>query len=164
MARTDMVILEEDHSRFQVILDGLSSGANAKLVFLLDKNGQQIATSGSVADVDLTSLASLASGTVAATQGMGELIGEPEFTTLFHEGREDHVHINVISNRVILLIIFDHNSSLGLVRLRVQQQLEGLAKVVEDVMSNTRQTENGPMGMTMQLGEITDDDIDALFG
>ncbi len=164
MARMDMVILEEDHSRFQAILDGLSSGANAKLVFLLDKNGQQIATAGSVADIDLTSLASLASGTVAATQGMGELIGEPEFTTLFHEGRADHFHINVISNQVILLIIFDHNSSLGLVRLRVQQQLEELAKVVEDVMSRTRQAENAPVGMTMQLGEITDDDIDALFG
>ena len=164
MARTDMVILEEDHSRFQAILDGLYTEANAKLVFLLDKNGQQIATSGSVAGFDLTSLASLASGTVAATQGMGQLIGEPEFTTLFHEGREDHVHINVVANRVILLIIFDHNSSLGLVRLRVQQRLEALAEGVREVMSRTQQMQNEPIGIAGQLGEITDDDIDALFG
>jgi predicted regulator of Ras-like GTPase activity (Roadblock/LC7/MglB family) len=164
MARTDMVIMEEDHARFQEILNELVTESNAKLVFLLDKNGQQIATSGDVKEVDLTSLASLASGTVAATQGMGELIGEPEFTTLFHEGKEDHVHINVISNRVILLIVFNENSSLGLVRLRVQQRLETLEQIVVDVMTRTEKMASAPIGAGSGLGEITDEDIDALFG
>jgi predicted regulator of Ras-like GTPase activity (Roadblock/LC7/MglB family) len=164
MARTDMVILEEDHNHFQAILNELATEANAKLVFLLDKNGQQITTAGCATDVDLTSLASLASGTVAATQGMGGLIGEPEFSTLFHEGKEDHVHINVVSNRVILLIIFNHESSLGLVRLRVQQRLGRLAEVVEQVMKRTQQMDKEPVGTSMALGDITDDDIDALFG
>lgn len=163
MARTDMVIMEEDHTRFQAILEGLAETSNAKLVFLLDKNGQQIASCGEIDDIDLTSLASLASGTVAATQGMGQLIGEPSFSTLFHEGQEDNVHLNVVSDRMILLIIFDEHSSLGLVRLRVQQQLDALAGVIDDVMNKTEKHDKS-QGTAEQLGEITDEDIDALFG
>ena len=72
--------------------------------------------------------------------------------------------INVIANRVILLIIFDHNSSLGLVRLRVQQRVDTLVEIVEQVMSRTRKQAQEPVGASVQLGEITDDDIDALFG
>ena len=111
----------------------------------------------------MTSLASLASGTVAATQGMGQLIGEPSFTTLFHEGREDNVHLNVVSDRMILLIIFDERSSVGLVRLRVEQQLVALAAVIDDVMAKTEKHDKNQQ-VPEQLGEITDEDIDALFG
>ena len=83
MASPDLVILEQDHARFVQILDRLRQESNAKLTFLIDKNGQQLARSGELDGVDPTSLASLTAGNVAATDGLAQLIGEREFSILF---------------------------------------------------------------------------------
>jgi len=164
MARTDMVILEEDHARFTSMLDGLREDANASLVFLLDKNGQQIAQTGELNDVDPTSLASLTAGAVAATEGLAQSIGEADFSTLFHEGQKDHLHLSVIADKVILLVIFDERSSLGLVRLRVEKVMKGLASVVSQVLSRTDGESAAAVAVAASLSEITDEDVDALFG
>jgi len=159
-----MVVMEADHTRFMSILDNLRSEANSKFVFLMDKNGQSIASSGVVGETDHSALASLAAGNVAATEGLAELIGEDEFSTLFHEGRHDSLHISLIANKVILLMIFDEHSSLGLVRLRVQQRLTDLESAVREMMAHTEApSSKAPIPQTA-LAEITDDDIEALFG
>ena len=82
-----------------------------------DKNGQQIAANGDLESVDTTSLASLTAGNVAATDGLAPDRGKGVHP--FHEGEKDNIHISIVG-RVILVVIFDDRSSLGLVRLRVQ--------------------------------------------
>jgi predicted regulator of Ras-like GTPase activity (Roadblock/LC7/MglB family) len=159
-----MVVMEADHTRFMSILDNLRSEANSKFVFLMDKNGQSIASSGVVGETDHSALASLAAGNVAATEGLAELIGEDEFSTLFHEGRHDSLHISLIANKVILLMIFDEHSSLGLVRLRVQQRLTDLESAVGEMMAHTEAPSSKATVPQAALAEITDDDIEALFG
>ena len=89
----------------------LRTDANAKVVFLVDKNGQQIAAHGDIENLDTTSLASLTAGNVAATDGLAQLIGEKEFSILFHEGEKDNIHISIVAQRVILVVIFDERSS-----------------------------------------------------
>jgi hypothetical protein len=75
MAVSDLVLLEADHTRFSGVLDRLRRDANAKVVFLIDKNGQQLASSGDLSGLDPTSLASLTAGNVAATDGLAKLLG-----------------------------------------------------------------------------------------
>ena len=118
---TSLVIYEEEFERIKHLLNTLRMDASAKIVFLVDKNGQQIAGAGEVDSVDTTSLASLTAGNVAATDGLAKLIGEKEFSILFHEGRKDNIHISIVGKRLILVVIFDERSSLGLVRLRVRK-------------------------------------------
>ena len=132
---TSLVLYEEEFERIKQLLNTLRMDASAKIVFLVDKNGQQIAGAGEVNLVDTTSLASLTAGNVAATDGLAKLIGEKEFSILFHEGEKDSLHISLISNKIILLVIFDEHSSLGLVRLRVKQHCKQLAGVVDAVMT-----------------------------
>lgn len=164
MARSNLLILEEDHTRFVAILNELQTESNTKFAFLLDKSGQQIASVGELGDIDDTSLASLAAGSVAATEGLAELIGENVFSTLFHEGENESVHVSLVSDSVILLVTFDEQSSLGLVRLRVQQHTPRLADVVDSVMNRKESRSAISAAATSSLSEITDDDIDALFG
>jgi predicted regulator of Ras-like GTPase activity (Roadblock/LC7/MglB family) len=165
MASASFVILEQDHTRFLSVLEKLVRETNAKLVFLLDKAGRQIASTGEMAEVDPTSLASLAAGNVAATEGVAQLVGEEEFSTLFHEGRHDNVHISVISNRVILLIVFDERSSLGLVRLRVDQSAPELVNICREIAGRSDAAGAAAIAASAApFAEITDDDIDALFG
>jgi predicted regulator of Ras-like GTPase activity (Roadblock/LC7/MglB family) len=159
----DFVLYEEEFRQLQEALRRLRQEANAKAVFLIDKNGQQIASAGETEQFDTTSLASLTAGNVAATDGLAKLIGEREFSVLFHEGQQDHIHISIVAKRAILVVIFDDRSSLGLVRLRVKRASVDLEKVFEMMLQKSDKGAEGPSHAS-PFSEITDDDIDALFG
>ena len=160
MAAPDIVMYEEEFSQIKQIIAKLKLDANAKVVFLVDKNGQQIAAHGEIENLDTTSLASLTAGNVAATDGLARLIGEKEFSILFHEGERDNIHISIVGQRLILVVIFDERSSLGLVRLRVRKSAAELEEVLVDMASKAAQEGQAPAS---PFAEITDEDIDALF-
>ena len=130
---------------------------------LLDKNGQNIASAGDLDGIDTTSLASLTAGNVAATDGLAKLIGEKEFSILFHEGENEHLHINVVASRGILVVLFDERSSLGLVRLRVKKASVELSEILEEIAGRDTAHPFSTGGAPSPFSEITDDDIDALF-
>jgi predicted regulator of Ras-like GTPase activity (Roadblock/LC7/MglB family) len=155
---------DEEFHLIKEIISRLRVDANAKIVFLVDKNGQQIAANGDLESVDTTSLASLTAGNVAATDGLARLIGEKEFSILFHEGERDNIHISIVGQRVILVVIFDDRSSLGLVRLRVRKASMELEKVFQDLLKKVEaEKSNLASGFESPFAEITDEDIDNLF-
>ena len=158
----DLILYDEELQQVQKGINQLHVDARSKIVFVVDKNGQQIAAAGDIGDIDPTSLASLTAGNVAATDGLAKLIGEKEFSILFHEGERDNVHISIVANRVILVIIFDERSSLGLVRLRVKKASIELTKIFETIMEKAQRESSS--GLEAAFAEITDDDIDNLFG
>lgn len=158
---TPVVLYEQEYEQLKHALTRLCADANAKFVFLVDKNGQQIAAHGEMLDLDTTSLASLTAGNVAATDGLAHLIGERGFPVLSHEGERDNIHISIVAARVILVVIFDERSSLGLVRLRVKRATNEMNSIFTSIDSKT-ELENG-MSLDSPFAEITEDDIDALF-
>ena len=164
MASPDLVMYEEEYLQIKEILHRLQVDSNSKIVFLVDKNGQQIASMGDMRGVDATSLASLTAGNVAATDGLAKLIGEKEFSILFHEGERDNIHISLVAQRVILVVIFDEKSSLGLVRLRVKKASQELERTFE-VLIRKSEADRSNMANRFDspFAEITDEDIDSLF-
>ena len=164
MPEATMVMYEDEYQRIKAIIAKLRTDANAKMVFLVDKNGQQIAAHGDIGNLDTTSLASLTAGNVAATDGLARLIGEKEFPVLSHEGERDNLHISVVTGRVILVVIFDEQSSLGLVRLRVKRASAELGAVFDEIMRKVEREKNNFSGnLNTPFAEITDEDIDRLF-
>ncbi len=165
MGATDLIMYEEEFQKIKDVISKLRVDANANVVFLVDKNGQQIAATGDIESLDTTSLASLTAGNVAATDGLAKLIGEKEFSVLFHEGEKDNIHISIVGGRVILVVIFDERSSLGLVRLRVKRCSEDLNKIFDQIVekSEKEQAKGGAAAFESPFAEITDEDIDALF-
>lgn len=161
MSEATMIMYEDEYLYIKNILSKLRSDANAKVVFLIDKNGQQIASHGESGDLDTTSLASLTAGNVAATDGLARLIGEKEFPVLSHEGEKDNLHISVVGGKVILVVIFDEKSSLGLVRLRVKRSSSELSEAFDRIINKAEQ-ERAAMGAT-PFGDISDEDIERLF-
>ena len=157
----DLVLYKEEIDRLDEVLKRLRHDANARAVFLIDKNGQQIASVGEIEDFDTTSLASLTAGNVAATDSLAKMIGEREFSVLFHEGQQDHIHISIVASRSILLVIFDDRSSLGLVRLRVKRANSEFDRIFEEIMQKSEA--DASMSQASPFSEITDEDIDALF-
>ncbi|MBI5633536.1 MAG: roadblock/LC7 domain-containing protein [Nitrospirae bacterium] len=160
---SDLVMYEEEFQKIDEELQKLFQQANAKVVFLVDKNGQLIASAGDTREIDTTSLASLTAGNIAATGGIARLLGEKEFTILFHEGEKDNIHISLIGQRVILVVIFDKRSSLGLVRLRVKKSSEALVKIFSDITSKAEKEKSEGKLDESPFAEISDEDIDNLF-
>ena len=162
MRDTQLVMYDEDYRRILGVVQRLVRDANAKGIFVVDRNGQLIAEAGEMRGIDTTSLASLTAGCIAATGGLAKLVGEDDFPVHFHQGQRDNLHISLISGRIILVIVFDERSSLGLVRLRVKKASAQLARVFEDIRKKADQEKSaGPMGTP--FAEITDEDIDNLF-
>jgi predicted regulator of Ras-like GTPase activity (Roadblock/LC7/MglB family) len=155
-----MVMYEEDHKKILVVIGRLVREANAKGVFVVDRNGQLIAEAGEVRGIDTTSLASLVAGTIAATGGLAKIIGEQDFPVHFHQGVKDNLHITMVANKWILVVVFDERSSLGLVRLRVKKATADMNKVFEDLQ---KKAEAEAASGSSPFAEITDDDIDNLF-
>lgn len=153
-----LVMYEEELQQINGICEVLHRDSNAKAVLVIDKNGQAIAEQGDVDHLDVTSLSSLTAGNVAATGGIASLLSEKEFAGQFHEGERTNVHISIVAGRVILLVLFDQRSSLGLVRLRVRKAAAELTSVLDALV---KKSEAGSQNSI--FAEITDDDIDNLF-
>jgi predicted regulator of Ras-like GTPase activity (Roadblock/LC7/MglB family) len=164
-ANPDLILYEEEFTQIVAEVERLCRDANAKVVFLVDKNGQLIASSGNASGMDTTSLASLTAGNIAATGGLAKLLGEKEFSILFHEGEKDNMHISLVGDRVILVVIFDARTSLGLVRLRVKRTSETILRIFEEIARKTERAKVGVGGaeVSSPFAEITEDDIDNLF-
>lgn len=154
-----MIIYEEEHYQLTDICERLARDALAKAIFVVDKDGQLVTGTGEIAGIDTTGFASLVAGSTAATGGLAQMLGEEEFPVHFHEGAKTHVHVSVIGGALILVVIFDDRSSLGLVRLRVKRAYGKMNKIL-DTLKEKMESQDHTLDL---FGEITDDDIDSLF-
>ena len=158
MSEDNFVLYEEEIEKVEAIISKLVKGAEAKCALLVDKDGHLITRQGFTNTLDTTALAALLAGSFASTREIARLVGEPEFSVLFHQGKKDHIHISIVGERSILVVIFDAKSSLGLVRLRVRKATEQLDQIFEAL---NRKPEDP--AAESPFAEITDDDIDNLF-
>jgi predicted regulator of Ras-like GTPase activity (Roadblock/LC7/MglB family) len=157
MLTPQLVMYEDEVRRIQAVADRLQQDSRSRAILVVDKNGQLIAASGSATDLDTTSLSSLVAGNVAATGGIAKLMEEEEFTGQFHEGKGLSIHITLVGRRVILVVLFDKNTTHGLVRLRVKKAGVELESILEDVAKKAQSPQQNV------FAEITDADIDNLF-
>ena len=121
MSNSGMVIYEEQIEKINQLLSKLIKGAEAKCALMVDKDGHLITRQGFTHSLDTTALAALLAGSFASTKEIARLVGEPEFSVLFHQGKRDHIHINLVGERSILVIIFDDRTTIGMVRLYAKE-------------------------------------------
>ncbi len=164
MFGTDLILYEEDERRLTAVLSRLCEESKSRAAFLIDKSGQLLASAGETASLDTTSLASLTAGNIAATGGLAQLLGQKEFSVLFHEGEKDNLHISVVAQRGILVVLFDRRTSLGLVRLRVKRAAEDIGQAFTEMAARSAQEAGkGQAAFQAQIAQITDEDIEDLF-
>jgi predicted regulator of Ras-like GTPase activity (Roadblock/LC7/MglB family) len=152
-----LVMFEEELKQIQKIVDRLQQDSRSRTILLIDKNGSMVAASGSPNELDTTSLSSLVAGNVAATGGIAKLLQEDEFTGQFHEGKGMSINLSLVGRRIILVVLFDKNTTPGLVRLRVKRAQDELVPIFEALAVKSSMPGPSP------LPEITDQDIDNLF-
>jgi predicted regulator of Ras-like GTPase activity (Roadblock/LC7/MglB family) len=91
--------------------------SKAKCALLIDKDGHLVTKQGGSSSYDTDTIAALVAGSFAATKEMARILGEEEFSVLFHQGKKDNIHLTLVGNRTLLAIIFDDKTTVGMVRL-----------------------------------------------
>ncbi len=163
MFQDGLIMYEDSFEKINVILDELMSKSKSQCVFLVDKSGQLITMRGTMDRFDSTAFASLSAGNFAATSELAKLIGETEFSVLFHEGVNDSIHISIVAGSIIMVVVFQVNiTSLGLVRLEVKKSIEKLALVLKDMVERSR-TDGQIEKLDDSFTQAIENEIDSLF-
>ena len=153
-------IAEDDHRRITEHLVALLKESQARCALVVDRTGQLLANAGEALKFDPTAFASLTAADFSANDQLAKMIGEPEFASLFHQGEKESMYLADVARRVILVVLFDQSTTVGLVRLKVKQTVMDLTKVFEDMFG--RATQGGPKPAGLLEG--AEDEIDKLFG
>jgi len=86
-------------------------------------------------------------------------VGENDFSSLFHQGEKESIYVADIARRLLLVIIFDSRTTVGLVRLRMKDEIDELTLLIDRVFSRGR--DGDARGEHLLRG--ADDEIDKLF-
>src|SRR4051812_2378981 len=122
---------EDDFGAITQALQRFLSDSNARCALLVDRTGQLVATVGEQPKFDATTFATLTAADFSANDQLARLIGENDFNSLFHQGEKESMYLADIARRVILVVLFDNRTTLGLVRLKMKEVVGELAKLFE---------------------------------
>ena len=127
-----LVFYKEDIGRIDKVLDDFLNLSGSKTNLLIDKEGHLVTKAGRTESYDLSTVSALVAGSFAATREMARLLGEDEFTVLFHQGKRDNIQLTLIGERTILATIFDNRTTIGMVRLYAKEAAQKLAKIFKE--------------------------------
>jgi len=136
----NIIITKKDLEKIDLCLNKMVSSSFAHAVLLVDRSGQLIAQYGNAPAVDVLSLSALTAANFGATAEIARILGEEEFTILFHKGRSENVYFSAVGEHVIMVILFDDKTSLGLVRLEMNKINDELAKIISPIFDKKKET------------------------
>ncbi len=163
MVRAEWAIFEEDYWAINNVLEDLLKSSRAGNVLLIDRTGQLISQIGPDVEFDLTSFASLCAADFEANYQLAKLIGEADFSTLFHQGAKDSMYLGKIAKGVVLVVLFNKTTTLGLVRLRVKRAVEELNVVIEKLFTKLEYRNEEYDQFDHNFTEEVEAEIDNLF-
>ncbi|MBN1577515.1 MAG: roadblock/LC7 domain-containing protein [Chitinispirillaceae bacterium] len=131
----DMILFPEDIDRLNVILEQLAAKANLLLAVLINKDGRLLTYQGSLDKIDTVSMAALVAGNSASTLAIANLMGETEFSAMYHQGKDRHIFIAVVDENTFLCLVFDDRTNIDRVKVFARQfdrQIKSALKQVYD--------------------------------
>jgi predicted regulator of Ras-like GTPase activity (Roadblock/LC7/MglB family) len=149
---------EDDYGAILKALQQFLHDSNSRSALLVDRAGQLVATVGEPPQFDPTAFATLTAADFSANDQLARLIGETEFSSLFHQGEQESMYLVDIARRVILVILFDNRTTLGLVRLKVKHTVEELNRLFGEMFQR-----NGGQSGPPNILAGAEDEIDRLF-
>ncbi len=138
--RHDVVIHESDAAGIDAVLSRFLADSGASAALLIDRSGQPLAQCGTSPAPDPASMGALAAGAFSATAALARLLGESEFSVLFHEGKHESLHVSTVDDFTILLAVFGDHTTVGMVRLFARETSASIGVILEETRSRPRRT------------------------
>ncbi len=146
MPRHRFITLEEQ-KQIDAILRELLNNSDAKTAILLDQGGFLMSVQGFTEHIDAQTIAVLAAGAFATTSELAKMIGEEEFTVMFHQGRRDNIHIASVGEDTLLVVIFENSTTVGMVRLFARESAKKLITILTSINERKGKTKMGNLNL-----------------
>src|SRR4051812_26637249 len=150
---------EDDYGAITDSLSRFLVESQARCALLVDRAGQLVATVGERPNFDPTAFATLTAADFSANDQLAKLIGENDFNSLFHQGEKESMYLADVARRVILVVLFDNRTTLGMVRLKMRPTVQELTQMFEQMFARNA----ADAGTTPGILAGADDEIDKLF-
>ena len=123
-----------------------------------------VTKAGATEELDLMTISALVAGSFAATREMAKLLGEDEFSVLFHQGKKDSVQLSLIGERTLLATIFDERTTIGMVRLYAKEATGKLMGIFREIDSRPAEEDGAALAELGEFQEKAKDAMDEFFG
>jgi predicted regulator of Ras-like GTPase activity (Roadblock/LC7/MglB family) len=154
---------EDDYGAITTTLQRFLFDAKARCALLVDRSGQLVATVGEQPNFDATAFATLTAADFSANDQLARLIGEKDFNVLFHQGEKESMYLADVAKRVILVVLFDNRTTLGMIRIKVKGVVRELSDIFREMFDRSA---SGQTVTRVETGFVdeAEDEIDRLFG
>jgi predicted regulator of Ras-like GTPase activity (Roadblock/LC7/MglB family) len=159
---TSWSLEDSDSRRIERLLHAFLLDSRARCALLVDRSGQLIVSVGERPEFDPTAFASLAAADFSANDQLASMLGEPDFSSLFHQGEKESMYLADVAKSVILVVLFDERATLGLIRIRVREVVRELSEVFRVLLH--RDSPRSLPRLERTWADEAELEIDRLFG
>ena len=168
MLRQNRLVFYEDLVRdVNRVLREFLKLSGAKCAMLIDREGHMVTRQGATREIDMDTISALVAGSFAATREMARVLGEEEFSVLFHQGKTDNIQLSLVGDRTLLTVIFDEATTVGMVRLYAAETTKRLAELFrKHALEREKNVASGTAQPDLADGFVgsAKDKLDDLFG
>ncbi|MEX2426201.1 MAG: roadblock/LC7 domain-containing protein [Thermomicrobiaceae bacterium] len=157
---SNLRVTEEDTAQMSACLQRLLADTGATYTMVVDRSGQILAYESDAHRPEMTHLGALLAATYASTQEIARILNEDSFKTLLQEGLREKIITETVAEHWLLVIIFDKQAHLGLIKVLAKRTTGILGNVLE--VARNRPIESGT-DLPRPLLRATTDTIDLVF-
>ncbi len=154
-----LTFYKDDIEQIDKLLAEFLRLSGAKCALLIDKEGHLVTKRGELRTIDIDTISALVAGSFAATKEMARLLGEEEFTAMYHQGERDNIQLGLVGDRTLLTILFDDRTTVGMVRLYANET----AKKLADIYRESQERHGEDPGLGEAYGKDAKKSLDKLF-
>lgn len=161
---TNLVVSEGEMANIARVLGRLALDTGASHSILLDKSGQLITAQGQQSQQsqrDLTALGALMAGAFSSSRQVAEILGESDFRTILQQGVQESILSNLIGDQWLLVVVFDKQTHVGLVKVLARKACDELERVLDRVRHGAAQARQ--QVVNVQFRSEVASAIDSLF-
>lgn len=127
--------------RLHTELDAFLELSKARCTLLIDRDGHLVTRRGEAFNTAEDTISALVAGSFAATSEIARLLGESEFSVMFHQGQRDSIQLQLVGGRTLMAVLFDERTNLGLVRFYAQETSSRLEVIFDEILAENRSVE-----------------------
>ncbi len=158
---TSLIVGEEESALIERCLNRLMEETGASYSMLLDRAGQVLASNGDVHEGEMMHLGALMAGSYASSREMARLLREDNFRVMVQEGAREKIFTETVDDRWLLVVVFDHQAHLGLVKVLAKRATQSLSGILEQVIERN---ESRRAELRGEFPRAAKDTIDLIFG
>jgi predicted regulator of Ras-like GTPase activity (Roadblock/LC7/MglB family) len=129
-------------SPYSRILNKLVVDSQALTALLISKQGIVVACAGETSYFNPTSMAALVAGMFTATREVARMVGEDQFSILLQQGEVRHLHISLVTGASMMMIVFEDNNRIGLIRHCAKKAADQLGDLAQQSAVGPEQTQD----------------------